>query len=162
MNRIYIGLDVAETLGIAVYKPPHFALVTSIKGIPPVQYELVRRIITGNSARSGLLSPIIVFELPNHFRNGKGTRTLLGRYGYLRWSLVDEMLDIHEVNLNSARAFLKCKSKEEVLDFFLPWYTGSCLTDDHTDALAVAMYQAHKDGQLPDLLVPCIMDWVAK
>lgn len=158
-TRTYIGLDVAETLGIAIYRPIHFALVTTVKGTPPEQYAKVKRVI---QSIHDLTSPTIVFELPNHFRNGKGTRTLLGRYGYLLWTLRDETLDVHEVNLNSARSFLKCKNKQEVLDFFLPWYTGSELTDDHTDALAVAMYQAHVWGHLQEPFVPCVMDWKDK
>lgn len=154
--KVYIGLDVAQTVGIAVYDGDS-AKVTDARSYPYIQLILIVRLAQKYILGGYLIT--FVMEQPVHFQNAKTTRELLGRYGYLRWSLIHNGYDVQEANLNSVRAFLKCKTKRAVFDLMLPCYSGLSFTDDKSDALACCLYQAHKEGKLELPIVPLISDW---
>lgn len=154
--KLYIGLDVAQTVGIAIYDGD-WAKVTAVSGYPYTQFNLISRLAQKYLRDDYIVT--FVMEQPVHFQNAKTTRDLLGRYGYLFWSLINANHDVLEVNLNSVRAFLKCKTKRAVFDLMLPCYSGLSFTDDKSDALACCLYQAHKEGKLELPIVPLISDW---
>lgn len=153
---VYLGLDVAQTTGIAYYSGDS-AKVTDVKGYPYNQFKLIARLIRKRLEYDEEV--VVVMEQPVHFQNAKTTRDLLQRYGYLKWSLLHTGCKVLEVNLNSVRSFLKCRTKQSVFELMLDFYVGSRLTDDMTDALACCLYQAHIDGKLELPIIPQIDDW---
>lgn len=145
IDRWYIGLDIATISGIAIYSPlKHAAVVGQSKGEPIYQLDD----IIAKSVPKNLVGYSIQFVLeePHHFQNATTTRSLISRYGYIKYSLMGLKYPVYEVNLNSARHWLGTKTKKETHLLFTQYFRGDFLTSDHTDALAVAMYKAHKDG----------------
>jgi Holliday junction resolvasome RuvABC endonuclease subunit len=87
-----------------------------------------------------------VLERLHTFRNANTTRSLLERYGYLKYLLQSGGYRVEEVSPRMARKHLGLVEKEEVYEYFKKLYTGLRLTSHMTDALAVALYQADRDG----------------
>lgn len=146
---IYCGLDIAKTTGLAVWYPEkHFALVTHVKGTPIVQLKCILAAIP-KELFGEVLEPVFVLEKIFHFRNANTTRSLLERYGYMKHSLLDRAARVEEAHPLAARRLLKARSKGQVLRM-LQAYSGECMTQDGADALAVAIFQAHKDGWIFD------------
>lgn len=145
MRYVYIGLDIATVTGIAIYLPENNkSKVVQYKGTPTQLLGFLQRHIVwgyGNYKR------VFVLEEPHHFRNATTTKSLLERYGFIKYSLINHVILPVEVNLNSVRSYFRAKTKDEVHSYFLPMYQGKKkFTDNHSDALAVAIYQAVQDG----------------
>lgn len=141
---IYIGLDIATTTGIAIYNPMNFkAEVVQYKGEPVQLLGFLKTYVLHGSYHDSTF----VLELPSSFRNAIVTRSLLTRYGFIKYSLMDYNYLPVEVNLNSVRSYFQCKNKGEVKSYFKKMYRGKkTFTDNHSDALAVAIYQSVMDG----------------
>lgn len=141
----YVGLDIATITGIALWHPfTHKAEVVQVKGDPMETFGFIVKVIMPLVVE---LQPTICMEQPHHFQNANTTRSLLERYGFIKYSLMCNYkgLRIEEPNLNSVRASLGAKKKEDVLQIMSTFYSGSYLTDNHTDALAACIYQSKQD-----------------
>ena len=139
---IYVGLDIAETMGVAIYYPDKsLAEVVEVKGLPYEQLEVLRKQYVP------FHQTVVRFSIESltHQRNAKTVRNLQQRIGYLKFSLIREGYKVNEVNINSVRHFLEAKNKKEV-HALLSTLSKDELTDNHTDALAVALYQAKREG----------------
>lgn len=139
----YIGIDPAIVCGFAYYFPhSHEAHLFECEGNPIEQWEFLRELIEKCPTSE------LCIETPNHFRNAVTTRDLVGRYGYLKWSAYAFGFPIRDISMNSARHLLGCKTKEETKQTLKNGYKKGELkiTDNHTDALAVAMYGAWLGG----------------
>lgn len=135
----YVGLDVATWCGIAIFIPSaNKATVQDFKGTPLEQAEHIKNYISTDCT--------VVFELEMYFRNAKTIRSLIERQGYIKHALLWQSCRVTEVPPKSARRFLNTKSKAETHHKFIDNFWGEPLTNNHTDALAVAMYQAYQDG----------------
>lgn len=138
----YIGLDVAETMGVAIVDDQSDThVVTSYKATPIRQLEYII---------GGLLrqfnsddEPYFVIERMHHQRNMRTVQSLAQRIGYLKYSLLAFGFACIEVGTSEARSLLGAKNKVDTLDYFVPFYWGFNLTSDHTDALAVALWAKH-------------------
>lgn len=147
---IYVGMDCAIVGGVAFYDPNlQAAVVTEIKGDPLEQLKRVNDLNTMLRAWK-VREKVFVFEMLVHFRNAVTVRSLLERVGFLRWNLIGVGFRTTEVDPNKARRYLGTGNKENTLNFFAPMFKGSFLTNNHTDALAVALFQSHEDGYTPD------------
>jgi hypothetical protein len=144
MSHIYIGLDVATVTGISIYQPVWGqAKVTQFRGEPLQLFGFIKEYVLDPYL---YYTKVFVMELPNHFRNAATTRNLLERYGFIKYTLIDYGQNPVEVNLNSVRSYFRTKNKEEVKRYFKPHYKGKkAFTDNHSDALAVAIYQSVQD-----------------
>lgn len=155
--NIYVGLDMATVTGIAIYIPKEpIAIVHQYKGNPIEQLNTIKKLLniymtTNNYKTISNYPYTFVIEELKTFRNAHTTRLLLEMTGYIRYSLVSLGYRVLEVAPSIVRSYLDTKTKQGTLDFFLPRYTGSNLTNNHTDALALAIYQAHADGHSEDL-----------
>lgn len=138
----FIGIDPASVCGFAYYFPfSNEAHLFEVEGNPIQQWDFLQGMI------QNVTDPQLCIEMPTHFRNAVTTRSYVGRYGYLKWSSFAFGYPMREVNLNSARHLLGCKTKEGVKQLFKSGYTGNFkITDNHTDALAIAIYGAYMDG----------------
>ncbi len=138
-TNFYVGLDVASWCGVAIFMPSsNKATVTEVKGTPPEQAEFIKNYLSTECT--------VVFELEMYFRNAKTIRSLIERQGYIKHALLYQSCRVTEVPPKSARKFLGTKSKIETHHKFIDNFSGEPLTNNHTDALAVAMYQAYQDG----------------
>lgn len=138
---IYVGLDVAETMGVALWHPKEErAEVFEVKGLPYEQMEVLRKLEYDKRTH------VFAIERLTHMRNANVVRSLHQRAGYLKFSLLKEGCMVNEVNINSVRHLLETKNKRETHDVFLDFYQGDFFTNNHSDALAAAIYQANKDG----------------
>lgn len=144
-TKLYIGMDVAETLGMAFLSwTENAAQVFEIKGTPIKQMqELVKLTLPLVKLDFEL---VYVFEEPHHMRNYKVVCSLQQRYGYLKHSLLAFGHTVREINVRTARAWIGENNKQGVLMHYAPHFMGSHFTDNHADALLVAEYQAWKDG----------------
>lgn len=142
---VYVGLDVAEVMGIAIVPKleDHISFVLSVKGNPVDQLNKLLQVIL--STLDTDMEPIFVIEMLHHFRNKQTVRSLSERIGYLKHSLLAFGYQVREVGVSEARAAIGTKSKEETLMRFVPFYSGEELTSDHTDALAIALWAKKKD-----------------
>lgn len=161
MNEIYIGLDTATTTGISLYIPKdNLSVVTLKKGNPIEQLDYILDRINGDFPKVGYT---FVLERQHYFRNAKSIRSLVERYGYLKHSLLREGYRVEEVSPDAARKTLGVKGKQGAFDYLFDFYEGCNLTDDHTDALAVALHQAKEDGCTPPqwdgFRIVSLMEW---
>jgi len=143
MNFYYIGIDTAETMGLAVWEPiTHIAKVFQAKGTP------VGNLIVIKSVLENLYSSDISISMEElyNFKYPKVVRSLFQRYGYIKYSLVELGYKIEEVHPRSARKALDAKTKEGARIKLEYRFTGLKLTDNHSDALAVAICTSIKDG----------------
>lgn len=142
----YIGLDVATMAGIAKWIPEiNVAVVDEMKGTPNHQLQYIINSVL--PPKEMAVETIFVLEKPFHFQNANTTRSLLERYGFIKYSLLGFGYQVREPNLNSARAWLGVRDKQGVFDHYVPHLnSGRMLTSNHTDALLVAMYEAQQDG----------------
>jgi hypothetical protein len=147
---IFIGMDCAIVGGVACYDPnEHIALVTELKGTPLNHLQQINALLILLKGWS-LRDKVFVFETLVHFRNAVTVRSLLERTGFLKWSLTGVGFETYDVDPNTARKFLGTGTKEATLKFFAPNFKGSFLTNNHTDALAIALYKANMDGYTPN------------
>ncbi len=147
-EKWFVGLDIATTTGIAIYIPSkNVAAVGLSKGLPGHQLDEIISMTIPLPKEFFHLN--YVLEEPHHLRNAKTALSLISRYGYLKYSLMGLGYGVSEVNLNSARAWLGTKDKQGTHLFFTEYFVGSYLTSDHTDALAVALYEANLRGKTP-------------
>lgn len=140
---LYVGLDTATVTGVAFWNPRmQVAAVVEFKGSPVEQLHSILGELPYKKA-----DVVFVLEKLYNFRNAKTTRSLLERYGYLKYTLIERGFRVEEVHPRMARNFLKVATKEDVFRYFIPFYRGNLyLSSNHTDALAVALYQADCDG----------------
>ena len=145
---IYLGLDTATTMGLAVWSPDtHQAFVRSCKGGPIEQMVFIEEVYRSIQKQNRFADITVAFEELHHFRNAKTLKMNSERYGYLKYSLLLHDVKVTEVHPGTARSYIKCKDKEGVFKKLIGYVKGSApITDDHTDALAVALKQAHYDG----------------
>jgi hypothetical protein len=151
--KSYVGIDSASIGGVAFYNPTlHKALVTELKGNPLTQLIQLNLLVSEVLKKKMANDAVFVFEQLVHFRNAKTVRDLLERSGFLKWTLKGLNFKVAEdIDPNVARGWLQTKDKEGTFRFFLPFYKSSLvLTNNHTDALAIAIYQAHLDGYEPN------------
>lgn len=123
----------------------HLAFVYEVIGNPIVQLDYLLNNIVGDPTRQ-----TYVIERLHHFRNAKTTRSLLERYGYLFYGLAERGYQVQEASTEAARKFLKVIGKQEAFDYLLPFFEGKYLSNHHTDALTLALYQASLDGFVLD------------
>jgi hypothetical protein len=145
-SLVYLGLDLATISGIALWHPfTHTAEVVQVKGDPIETFAFLARVIM---PLLGKFQPTVCMEQSHHFINAKTTRSLLERYGFIKYSLMCNYkgMRIEEPNLNSIRASLGARNKKEMMGILATRYTGPYLTDNHTDALACCIYQSKEDG----------------
>lgn len=142
--KYYMGLDTATTTGIALWIPgEQRALVSEITGDPNEQFDY----IVGDACPDDDENVAFVMEQMHYFRNAKTIRSLVERYGYLKYSLLGLGYPVYEVAPSVARHHLGVKSKKETHSLFLPHFDGEKFTSNHSDALAVALKQACDDGE---------------
>lgn len=142
---IYVGLDTATTTGLAVWFPTlQKALVSQCKGTPLKQLKHIQGYVFFPTPEV-----VIAMESIHNFRNANVTRSLLERYGFLKYSLLAEGFRVEEIPPKMARRSLGVNSKREAYEYLSTFCTGK-LTDNHTDALAIALYQALAEGHLMD------------
>jgi len=154
----YIGLDIAMNLGLAIlYTNSKVIKVKEITGTPNKQLDYITNEVL--STVSVKLRPIFVSEGLHNFRNANTVRSLCERMGYIKYSLIGAGFKFIEVAPRVARAYLKTSSKTETFDFFVPRYTGTNLTNNHTDAIAVVLYQMHQGRPTPNLSTYTIEDF---
>lgn len=155
----YIGLDIATVTGMALYRTESETIEVALnKGDPISQYARLNNFLESLDFRDR--HPVFLLEKPLHFRNANTLRQLVERYGYIKHSLIHAgVYRVEELNLNSVRKHLQCRSKEEVFRFFVPLYLGDYLTSDHTDAAALCLYQAAVEGHTVDLNRLKVIDW---
>lgn len=149
----FIGVDTAEVAGFAYYFPfSNEATVFEYKGTPLEQWELLIQMIERVSV------PSVSFEELHNFNYPRAVRPLFERYGFLKWSALGlKFYSVKEVHPMSARSLLKCKTKAAVLEKMREFTeTPEKLTNNHTDALAVAIYTAYKQGHFQDGELPKI------
>lgn len=143
MIKTYVGLDIAETMGVAVWQPEiQRATVYEVKGNPVVQLiELGEQILIPLGEED---KPLIAIELLTYLRNAKTTRSILERTGFLRHNLLNFGYTVEDVNLNTARRYLGTKSKFDTQEKFKHYLKS--ITDNHADALAVCIYISSIEG----------------
>jgi hypothetical protein len=146
VSPVYIGLDTATITGISLWYPKaHLANVVQVKGSPIETFGfIVHRIMpfAGNNLKA------LCMELNHNFRNAATVRSLSERYGFIKYSLMCNYLNIRicEIGVAEARANLGTKDKQETHQRLSQRYAGPYFTDNHADALAVAIYQSVQDG----------------
>jgi hypothetical protein len=154
-KNLYCGLDIATTMGVALWEPEsHVALVTEVKGSPVEQYVYIyNNIILTNRKESYIERWVqvedinkIVFTLEQlaYFRNAKTTRSLLERLGYIKYSLLSVGQEVNEVTATVARRSFGVIKKHPIMKIFQD-RTDMKLTDNHTDALALVIHQSVQD-----------------
>lgn len=165
--NIYVGLDLATVSGLAIYIPNNpIAIVHQHKGNAIQQLNTIKKLLNVyiyNTNNKNNNSYIFIIEELHTFRNGNTTRFLLEMTGYIKYSLIDSGYRVVDVAPSEVRKYLGTKDKKGTLDFFLPRYTGSNLTNNHTDALGLAIYQAAQDGHIEDfsnLQIHGIGEWM--
>lgn len=164
-NIIYIGIDVANMCGIAYYNPDtHKAVVYEKKGTPVAQLGAINQVIKRHKGDS--VNIYFVLEKQFSFQNAVTTRSILERYGFLKWSLLACDFDVWEISPSSARNFLgvkynpytaketKRKTHELLRSYVIDF--PDAFSNNHSDALAVAMKQANANGHLNTLVFPQI------
>lgn len=143
MTKVYVGLDTATITGVAIWMPKtHRALVSQVKGTPIEQLIYIKEQL---EAIRGEV--VVVMEQMHYFRNAKTIRSLVERYGYLKYTLLEAGYRVEEVAPRVARSHFGAAGKEEMFRLFMPYFDGTALTSNHTDALAVALKQACDDGE---------------
>jgi hypothetical protein len=145
---LYLGLDTATVTGVALLNPvSNSAIVYETKGIPNLQYKFIDNLLKGIEVTCKAHVETIAMEELRNFRNAKVTRSLLGRYGFILWSLRGMGYEVQEIAPKVARAKLNFRDKESVFRGFIPYLTSSLpFTSNHADALALALYVALMDG----------------
>lgn len=160
-TKVYVGLDTATVSGIAMWSPIlHVGLVLQTKGTPTELLLCISELVLSKLNEN--IEPIFVLERQHNFLNANTARSLLERLGYIKYSLLSIGYTVHEAGTAEVRSFLKCKTKEETFRFFHPIYRGNALTDNHTDALALALYQADQDGYVFDKKIATVHDMFGK
>lgn len=147
---VYVGLDCAETMGVAylrydVERGP-VAQVTEIVGTPLEQLKGINKLMVREDTANTASPLLFVFEQQHNFRNAITARSLLERQGFLKWTLTSLGFQVADVSPDVARKYLGTGSKGGTLQFFREISDDIKLTDNHTDALAVAVYRAYIDG----------------
>jgi|SRR5688500_5376130 len=146
MKNLYVGLDTAETMGVALYYPKNrLALVTEVKGTPIEQYIYITNNILlpiGNDKEQVLF----IIEKLTNFLNAKTTRSLLERIGYLKYTLLSNGQLVEELAPTIARKTLGIRSNKRTVQLLFQKYTEMKLSDNHTDALALVVHRAVQDG----------------
>jgi hypothetical protein len=144
MKNVYVGLDTAKVMGAAIWFPrQQKAWVEECKGSPLAQWKFIQDLLYPVPEED----VVFVFEKQHNFYNAKTTRSLLERYGFLKFSILGSTrCQVREVSPKVARAYLETSTKKETFRRFIPYFAGDYLTDNHTDALAVAIYESHTDG----------------
>lgn len=166
---VYIGLDLATVTGICVYIPErNLALVREYKGNAIKQLNNINSILVTDLYKISSIYNIyinkyktisIVIEQLHNFRNANTVRLLLEMSGYIRYTLTVDGYTVNYVAPDVARSHLGTKSKEDTHKLFIPNFKGSVLTSNHTDALAIAIYQAHLDGAAFNLNELAVRNW---
>ncbi len=161
MSRAYIGLDTAAKLGYAAWRPEdNLAQVALFKGEPIEQVVEILDSTRLLFKEEELLDVVFVMEMIHSFQNAVTTRSLLERYGYIKHTLRSTGFPVVEVSPSPVRHFLGAAGKREVYDLLKPYYKGERLRDDHTDALACALFRSNLDGyefKLDDLVIQDIV-----
>lgn len=149
--KTYVGMDNASIGGVAFYNPTlHLALVAEVRGNPIYQLSQIN-VLMGMSIKTLKANDILfVFEMLVHFRNANTVRSLAERSGFLKYSLQGSGFKTVDVDPNVVRKSLGTKDKDGTFEFFAKFYKGKFLTNNHTDAVAVAVYQAKMDGYDPN------------
>lgn len=138
--RVFVGLDVAEKMGVATWNPhSNKAYVDVVKGSPVDQLRYMTKVVLATDEGAEL---VFVIERLHNFQNKTTVRSLLERSGFLKYSLIACGFRVEEVSPLMARAHLGVSTKEDVRVKLEQYFTGIRMTDDHSDALAVALYQA--------------------
>src|SRR5687767_8973013 len=144
-NYSYIGLDTATVMEVAVWCPDtHIATVVQNKGTPVEQLFFINQYVFGYLEDGA--DNEFVMEKQHYFRNADTIRSLMERYGSLKWTLQSIGFTVNEISPDIARKFLGTKEKEDTFALFTKYFTGSMMTNNHSDALAVAIYQSTLDG----------------
>lgn len=149
MKDYYIGLDTATVMGFAFLRTDNnWAFCHVINGNPIEQLKELRSYL---STPAGLKeTSSIVLEKQHNFRNAISSRSLLERYGYLKYSLINEGWDVQEQSPKVVRKKLGFRTIDAKKDLFMMMthYVKRmpAFTTDQSDALAVALGQAIDDG----------------
>lgn len=146
--NIFIGLDVAERMGVATWNPQlNKAYVHVAKGSPIHQLDYIfKEVLVEPEPLVEEPKFIFVIERLHNFQNKNTVRSLLERTGFIKYSLISAGFRVEEVSPLMARAYLGVSTKENLRVKLEQYFTGIRMTDDHSDALAVALYQASLEG----------------
>lgn len=146
-GKYYIGIDPAATMGIAILpESENWAVVFDVKGDPIEQLTFFMPLLTNEILKAGG-DLVFVIERLHVQRNAKTNRSLSERSGFFKFTLKSIGFPVYEVAPKVARKYLGTKSKLETHDLFVPCFIGKKLTDDHTDALAAALWARDRDFQ---------------
>lgn len=130
----YVGLDIATRTGIAWYETGSGVIKTHVvKGTPIDQWDFICELLSNLDAKVE-----VVLEKPVYFRNAVTARSLIERYGYLKWQLMADYVPIIEVVPTQVRRFIGAKTKQGVLEMLRGDDTR--ITHDHADAAALVLF----------------------
>ena len=143
---VFVGLDLAKTAGMAVLSEDlKHCWVYEIKGTPYEQFYQIQNIVCNQPAVWGI-------EELHCFRNAKTVRSLAERMGFIKWVLKGILKEkVIMVTATAARKFVGAKNKEGARELMQCLVTdGGRLTDNHSDAVLVALMVAREVLKLDD------------
>lgn len=148
----FVGLDLATTAGVAFLSEDLSSCrVYEIKGNPFEQFYQIQQMISDDPAVWGI-------EELHIFRNAKTVRSLAERSGFIKWMLKGVLKEkVMMVQVSRARKFIGAKSKEDARDMMQLLVKGNDqITDNHSDAVLVAMMVAKEVLKLEEVPGPVI------
>jgi hypothetical protein len=143
---VFVGLDLAKTAGMAILSEDlKHCWVYELKGTPYEQFYQIQNMIANDPAVWGI-------EELHIFRNAKTVRSLAERVGFVKWMLKGVLKEkVMMVTATSARKYVGAKSKEQARELMQCLVTdGGRLTDNHSDAVLVALMVARETLKLDD------------
>ena len=139
MPKLYVGIDTAVVMGLAVYNSKaHTATVVEIVGTPIEQ-------LTSINTFGVQQDDVIGFERLHVFVNAATIRNMSERLGFLKWALIMNGYQPKEVGPSEARALWSVKGKEGAQALLDPFAAPVRLTTNHADALLVALFLARSN-----------------
>jgi hypothetical protein len=143
---VFVGLDLAKTAGMAILSEDlKRCVVYELKGTPYEQFYQIQNMIADDPAVWGI-------EELHIFRNAKTVRSLAERVGFIKWMLKGVLKEkVIMVTATSARKYVGAKSKEQARELMQCLVVdGGRLTDNHSDAVLVALMVARETLKLDD------------
>ena len=149
---VFVGLDLATKAGIAVLEEDlKTCTVYEVKGNPYEQLYQIQEILAKTPAIWGI-------EELHIFRNAKTIRSLAERVGFIKWTIKGLCKEkVYMIQASRARKEFGVKTKKQAKELIqCQVEDGGHLTDNHSDAVLVAMMTAMEVLELtqtPDLPV---------
>ncbi len=143
---LFIGLDLATTTGMAILSEDlKTCWVYELKGNPYEQFYQIQLMVANDPAVWGI-------EELHIFRNAKTVRSLAERSGFIKWMLKGVLKEkVMMVQVSRARKFVGAKNKEHARELMQCLVSGGgTLTDNHSDAILVALMVARETLKIDD------------